>query len=78
MGRDGREGSFPGGALALPPHTHTWQQLLAQGSATLPVTGSQLCTCLERWQGQAFCQDVGLGIGARVQLGSKQRGRVLV
>lgn len=55
----------------------TWEQLLAQGSATLPVSVSHLCGCLELLQGQTLGQDVGLSIGARVQLGSKDRGVLL-
>lgn len=53
----------------------TWEQLLAQGAATLPVTGSQLCGCVELLQGQTLAQDVGLSVGARVQLGSEQKQR---
>lgn len=33
--------------LALPPRVHTWEQLLTQGAATLPFTGSQLCGRVE-------------------------------
>lgn len=53
----------------------TWEQLLAQGAATLPVAGSQLCGCVELLQGQTLAQDVGLSVGARVQLGSEQKQR---
>lgn len=60
---------------ALPPCTHTWEQLLAQGAAPLPVAGRQLCGPVELLQGQALGQDVGLRIGACVQLRSKQMER---
>lgn len=54
----------------------TWEQLLAQGSASLPVAGRQLRGPVELLlQGQALGQDVGLSIGARVQLESKHRER---
>lgn len=62
-------------SLALPPSTHTWEQLLAQGSATLPVAGCQLCGRVELLQGQTLGQDVGLSLRAHVQLGSKHRER---
>lgn len=55
------------------PCTLTWEQLLAQGSTALPVTGSQLCGRVQLLQGQTLTQDVGLRIRACVQLGSKQR-----
>lgn len=58
---------------ALPLCTPTWEQLLAQGAAPLPVVGSQLCGPMELLQGQTLGQDVGLGVRARVQLRSKQR-----
>lgn len=55
---------------------HTWEQLLAEGAATLPFAGSQLCGRMELLQGQTLGQDVGLSIRARVQLRSKHRERV--
>lgn len=61
--------------LALPPCTHTWEKLLAQGAAPLPVAGGQLCGPMELLQGQTLGQDVGLGLRACVQLRSKQRER---
>lgn len=62
--------------LALPPRMHTWEQLLAEGAATFPFAGSQLCGRMELLQGQTLGQDVGLSIRARVQLRSKHRERV--
>ena len=58
-----------------PPRMRTWEQLLAQGAATLPVAGSQLCGRVELLQGQTLAQDVGLSVRARVQLGSEQKQR---
>lgn len=66
------QGSVPG----PPPSMRTWEQLLAQGSASLPVAGRQLRGPVELLlQGQALGQDIGLSIGAGVQLESKQRER---
>ena len=42
-----RKGPLRAVRLALPPCLRTWEQLLAQGAATLPVAGSQLCGCVE-------------------------------
>lgn len=71
----GRERPLLGYALAPPPCTRTWEQLLAQATVTLAIAGSQLCGRVELLQGQTLGQDVGLRIRACVQLGSKQRER---
>lgn len=72
----GRLKGPPGVGLALPrAGLPTWEQLLARGSAALPVALGRLCGCLELLQGQTLGQDVGLRIRARVQLGSEHRDR---
>lgn len=53
----------------------TWEQLLAQAAAALPITGGQLCGRRELLQGQTLGQDIGLSVRDRVRLESKQRER---
>lgn len=74
-GLGGSERALQAMCPALPSRMHTWEQLLTQGAASLPFTGSQLSGRVELLQGQTFSQDVGLSIRVRVQLGGKHRER---